>query len=108
MEKAAGVQLDQVWPKMDIQERFALTKSIARLQKAWMSTSFQDYGSLFYSPDLDESIPCGLINIYGYMTKDSRFTVGPSAGREFFDDGRINVKFDIGPCRQSYLQQGKY
>lgn len=40
MEKVEGVQLDKVWPKMDIKNRFEVAKAISRYQKAWMSTSF--------------------------------------------------------------------
>lgn len=61
MEKVRGVQLDNVWPRMDIKQRFELVKTIARYQKAWMSKSFTKYGSLYYSKDLQSS-GCILVN----------------------------------------------
>lgn len=101
MEKVAGVQLDKVWPKMDIKARFELVKTISGYQKAWMSTSFTQYGSLYYSSDLDDSDGCVLVKGDGSVAKDHRFVVGPSAGREFLDDGRIALDFNRGPCMDS-------
>ena len=98
MEKAEGVQLDKVWPKMDITKRFELVKTISKYQKAWMSRSFTQYGSLYYSSDLKDSDGCGLAKD-GSDVKEHRFAVGPTTGRGFLDDGRIEVDFDRGPCK---------
>ncbi|RAK96065.1 phosphotransferase enzyme family protein [Aspergillus ibericus CBS 121593] len=97
MEKAEGVQLDKVWPKMDIKKRFELVKTIAEYQKAWMSRSFTQYGSLYYSSGLPNIEGCVLVKEDGSNCKEHRFAVGPTTGREFLDDGRIDVDFDRGP-----------
>jgi hypothetical protein len=99
MEKAAGVQLDKVWPKMGIKDRFEVVKAISWCQKAWMSTSFAQYGSLYYSSDLDDSDACVLAKENGSDVQDRRFAVGLSTGRESLDDGRIALDFDRGPCK---------
>jgi len=52
MEEVPGIELEQVWPNISIQNRFADVKPIAALQKAWMSVSFTEYGNLYYSKDL--------------------------------------------------------
>ncbi|PYH34771.1 phosphotransferase enzyme family protein [Aspergillus neoniger CBS 115656] len=44
MEKVGGIQLNKVWPRMNINHRFELVKTIARYQKAWMSKSLIQYG----------------------------------------------------------------
>ncbi|PYI11902.1 hypothetical protein BO78DRAFT_302318 [Aspergillus sclerotiicarbonarius CBS 121057] len=87
MEKVEGVQLDKVWPKMDIKKRFELVKTISGYQKAWMSTSFTQYGSLYYSSDLPNSEGCVLVKEDESDFEEHRFAVGPTTGREFFDDG---------------------
>ncbi|KAH1486852.1 hypothetical protein LV164_008125 [Aspergillus fumigatus] len=96
MEKVAGVQLSKVWSKMGIKERFELVKTISGYQKAWMSMSFTQYGSLYYSSDTD-SDGCDLAKGDGSVTKSQRFAVGPSTGREFLDDGRMEMDSDRGP-----------
>ncbi|KAL4746589.1 hypothetical protein BDW72DRAFT_207203 [Aspergillus terricola var. indicus] len=93
----AGVQLSKVWPTMDIKQRFELVKTILGYQKSWMSTSFTQYGSLYYSSDME--YPEGYDLVKGSMAipKHRQFAVGPSTGREFLDDGRIALDFDRGP-----------
>ena len=99
MEKAQGVQLDAVWAKMGIEDRFKLVKGLARLQKAWMTCSFRGYGSLYYSEDLETSDPKPLYtDRNGVEVTDARFAIGPSTGRGFNDDGRSTLEFDRGPC----------
>ncbi|KAL2865292.1 aminoglycoside phosphotransferase family protein [Aspergillus lucknowensis] len=97
MEKVAGIQLSKVWPTMGIKERFELVKTICGYQKAWMSIPFTQYGSLYYSSDLEDSEGCALIKGGLSLPTHRRFAVGPSTGREFLDDGRIALEFDRGP-----------
>jgi len=54
MEEVPGIELEQVWLDMSIQNRFAVVKSIAGFQKAWSSVSFMKYGSLHFSRDLED------------------------------------------------------
>ncbi|KAJ5086507.1 phosphotransferase enzyme family protein [Penicillium alfredii] len=97
MEKVSGLQLDKIWPNMDIKERFELVKTISGYQKSWMSTSFSQYGSLYYSSDLPDCDECTLSKADGSEVKEHGFSVGPSTGREFLDDGRMALDFDRGP-----------
>jgi len=100
MEKLPGVQLDVVWAGMNIEDRLTIVKAIARYQKAWMSCSFNQFGSFYYSEDLDGPTQSPLYtNYHGVEVTDSRFAVGPSTGRGFIDDGRLIVEFDRGPCK---------
>ncbi|PWY77778.1 phosphotransferase enzyme family protein [Aspergillus eucalypticola CBS 122712] len=84
MEKVGGIQLNKVWPRMNIKQRFELAKTIARYQKAWMSNG------------------CILVNEDGSQFKDDQFAISPSTGRGFLDDGRIDVDFDRGPWDKLY------
>lgn len=54
-EKAKGVQLSSVWPKMTIQNRFAFLRNLAKLQRKWTQVVFSHYGSLYHSEDLDSN-----------------------------------------------------
>lgn len=100
MEKIPGVQLDVVWAGMEIQDRLTIAKAIARFQKSWMSCSFNQFGSLYYSKDLVGPTDRPLYtDCHGVQVKDSKFAVGPSTGRGFNDDGRSTVHFDDGPCK---------
>lgn len=100
MENVSGVQLDAIWPKMDIKERFELVKTISGYQKSWMSASFSQYGSLYYSSDLTNCDECTVFKAEGSRVKEPDFSIGPSTGREFVDDGRMALDFDRGPCKE--------
>ncbi|KAF2127104.1 hypothetical protein P153DRAFT_424425 [Dothidotthia symphoricarpi CBS 119687] len=103
MEKVSGIELERVWPSMDIKDRLKVVKSIALMQKAWTSISFHQYGSLYFTEDLDE--PTGTeplyFDAYGKGITDKRYQVGPSIGRESIDNGRATINFDRGPCKIS-------
>ena len=100
MEKLSGVPLDRVWGTMDIKDRLSIVKVITRHQKAWMSFSFKQFGSLYYAQDLNGHAQGPLYDDpQGFATTNSTFAVGPSTGRELTDDGRASVEFDRGPCK---------
>jgi hypothetical protein len=100
MEKVPGIQLERLWGSMKIEDRFKIVRTLARHQKTWMSASFRQVGSLYYSRDIEKQ---GTGYIYidsdGREVRDTLFTVGPSVGRDFFDNGRSAVEFDTGPCK---------
>lgn len=101
MERVPGIELEHVWPKMNVKDRFAVVKAIADVQKAWTSVSFTKYGSLYFSKDLD-STPDGqplYVDAEGKHIKDTCYAIGPSTGRENLDNGRATVNFDRGPCK---------
>ncbi|KAL9607872.1 MAG: hypothetical protein Q9167_007261 [Letrouitia subvulpina] len=98
MEKLSGIQLEVVWSGMKIEDRLTVVKAIARYQKAWMSCSFNQIGSLYFAEDLDGSTQSSLYTDgRGIEISNSRFAIGPSVGREFSDDRRSAVEFDRGP-----------
>ncbi|KAL1613217.1 hypothetical protein SLS60_001449 [Paraconiothyrium brasiliense] len=101
MEKAQGIELEKIWPSMNIKNRLALVENIAGFQKAWTSISFKRFGSLYYANDLDESSESEplYVDANGIDTIDERFAIGPSTGREMVDNGRATVQFDRGPCK---------
>lgn len=101
MEKILGIELERVWPTMKTEDRLAIVQDIANYQKDWTSVSFKNYGGLYYSKDLVSSSDNETLytDADGVDVKDPRFSIGPSTGREFTDNGRVGVEFDKGPCK---------
>ncbi|CAI7644528.1 unnamed protein product [Penicillium pancosmium] len=97
MEFAPGIPLSIVWDTMGIEAKCKLIMSIGKIQNTWASTTFSQYGSLYYASDLDRPKPCLLTRRDGSQIEEPRFAVGPSNGRYLLDDGRLNVSFDRGP-----------
>jgi hypothetical protein len=100
MEQVPGIELEHVWPKMNIKDRLAVVKAVGGYQKSWTSVSFMKYGSLYFSKDLNNALNEPLyVDAAGDYVKSTRYAVGPSTGRENIDNGRATVDFDRGPCR---------
>jgi hypothetical protein len=107
MEKVPGIELEQVWPSMDVKDRLTLLKNIAGFQEAWTSVSFKKFGGLYYAMDLDG--PTSNEPLYiaknGINVLDEKFAIGPSMGREMIDNARATIHFDRGPCKTSIWKQ---
>ncbi|PIA89672.1 Altered inheritance of mitochondria protein 9, mitochondrial [Cercospora beticola] len=96
MEKANGVSLESVWPRMKLADRLTIMKTLVEYQKLWASTPFPAYGSLYYDSDLSSdthSVPCESQASFS----GAAFVIGPSEGRDWIDDGRMLIEFDRGP-----------
>jgi hypothetical protein len=103
MEEVRGIELEQVWPKMSIQDRFAIVKSIASFQKAWTSVTFTKYGSLYFSRDLEDtpsSQPLYTDANGDYITNKA-FAIGPSTARGAVHSGKATINFEKGSCKQA-------
>ncbi|KAG5960060.1 hypothetical protein E4U57_000294 [Claviceps arundinis] len=99
MEKLDGVELQEVWPKMEIEDRLEVVKAVIAYQKSWASVSFEQFGSLYFAEDFKGENTPALVytDDQGQRVEDPRFVVGPSTSREMFDDGRGDIDFDRGP-----------
>lgn len=85
---------------MRFADRLEVVKQILRYQKKWTSTSFNQFGSLYFAHDVmtpDLHVPF-YFDESGTAIKSGRFAVGPSTGREYFDAGRASMHYDRGPC----------
>ncbi|KAI2044691.1 hypothetical protein LOZ43_006283 [Ophidiomyces ophidiicola] len=73
---------------------------IFNYQKAWTATNFEDFGSLYYIDDVNETMRRSTKPVF------DKFVVGPAAGREWVDHGRSKLQCDRGPWRslQEYRQ----
>ena len=101
MEEIKGVQLQKVWHSLKLPDKVRIVKQIFAYQKAWLSTSFSQIGSLYYADDIRVE------NRPEYLYKDSsshkirneRFAIGPASGRDWSDEGRNTLEVDRGPCK---------
>ena len=101
-----GIELERVWPRTRIADRFILVKAIIGFQKAWTSVFFKKFGSLYYAPDLEEitgNEPL-YVDANGVEVTDKFFAIGASTGRELTDNRRATIDFDRGPCKNSELR----
>jgi hypothetical protein len=100
MEKQTGVELSRLWDDMAGIDKFEIIKQVVDYERLFTSTKFTKYGSLYYAKDLP-SISNGeplYVDENGNEVSCSRFAVGPTNGRKFFDDGKGMVDMDRGPC----------
>jgi hypothetical protein len=102
MEKAPGVQLEQVWGRLDLGVRWKIVQMLAKYQQLWTAVSFPQFGSLYYKRDLLSAT--SLVYRAGEDSEilDERFAIGPSTSRQNVDDGRLGLDFDRGACKCPY------
>ncbi|PSK40209.1 hypothetical protein B9Z65_8149 [Elsinoe australis] len=62
MEKASGVQLESIWPKLGSKDRFAVVKTLGNYQKAWTSIRFHGFGSIYFT----DNVPSGMASALAY------------------------------------------
>lgn len=99
MEKAKGVLLSRMLPKMDIKKRWALTQAVASYQMQWAEAPFEAYGSLYYRADLPSvnAKDCAASDDRG--SKMERFVIGLTTARTYNEHGKISVRCNLGPCK---------
>ncbi|KAI7570425.1 hypothetical protein KC343_g7945 [Hortaea werneckii] len=101
MARVEGVPLDTVYGTMPVEDRFAVTKTISNYQKTWASIAFETYGSIYYARDFPKGRPLRFTDGDGAIREDASFSIGPTTGRDWYDDGRLSISFDRGPWRRA-------
>ena len=106
MQKAPGIQLEQVWSQMEIGNRLEVVKQIVYFEAKWASICIKQSGSLYSAPDVNEQSLQRLkySDQYDTIRYNENFAIGPSVGRDFYDAGRASVSFDRGPCMCASIQ----
>lgn len=100
MDKASGVPLGTCHHEMGVSERFMVVQAIAGYQERWTKISYEGYGSLYFAHDLDESR--GIQQPISHSTNGPsmhKYTVGPTNSRDWYDNERLLVELDRGPCK---------
>jgi hypothetical protein len=90
MEKYSGIELGRVWGNLLGKQKMEIVKQLATFTAQLSHAKFPYYGSLYYSKDIP--------NVSGTQI-DSRFSVGPTTSRTWFDDKRGEVDVICGPCK---------
>lgn len=104
MEKVSGRPLAEFWDNMKGRDKISLLQQISDIDSKFASASFPMYGALYYS---------------NYATKvqgsevpqqavPREFVVGPTTGRDTFDERRGEVAADLGPCKRLVLDAVKF
>ncbi|KAI9672324.1 MAG: hypothetical protein M1817_003346 [Caeruleum heppii] len=101
MEKIPGVELENVWEELTGRQRFEVVQQVVGFEASFASTRFSSFGSLYYAHDISKASQREdlYVNEEGTEVPHSRFAVGPTTSRMFFDDGRAAVDVDRGPWR---------
>ena len=89
MEKAAGVELAQVWGDLEPRDKVSLVKQLADISSRLGENRFSSYGALYFQKDLSQAEKHAI---------DDTFAIGPTTARAWFDDRRNEVDVHRCPC----------
>lgn len=82
MEKVSGIPLREVWGSFKPTDKLKVFLQVFKYQQAWATTSFDQFGSLYYAEDLGSLSSDRLfIDYKGSLVSNPRSTVGPAVGR---------------------------
>lgn len=103
MEEARGVALSHQWPTLSGDDKLQLIEKVVEIETTLASTSFREFGSLYYTKDLEHPARKDVLytNVTGTPIVDTRFSIGPTTDRRSLDNNRADVDFDRGPCEIS-------
>lgn len=104
MEKVPGIELENLWEDITGRQKYEIVKQLVGIEKSFTATRFTSFGSLYYADDVpkvsgDETL---CVNEDGTEIQCSRFAIGPTNNRMFFDEGRGTVQMDRGPCMKTF------
>ena len=101
METAKGVELASVWGTMNSKQKKNVVTSLAALEQNMVNAKFSKYGSLYYKDDLTAA-QCASGPLLARGTRNlgatEKFSIGPIAHRNFYEDERGLMNLNRGPC----------
>jgi hypothetical protein len=95
MEKAPGIGVSKVWPKLSEKHRLHLISEIVRIEKGALENPLPGYGSILFRSDVDPKMAHTVI--------EETFVIGPFMGKGFWTDEREIMDIDRGPCEHTFL-----
>ncbi|KAK1145263.1 hypothetical protein N8T08_004416 [Aspergillus melleus] len=100
MEKQAGVTLSNMWGSMKGKQKAQIVLQVVDIEKSLAAIKFRKLGALYYKEDLPAR-PSSMASLYidstGNEVQSSKFGIGPTNHRAFFDFGRADLDIDRGP-----------
>ncbi|KAH8811076.1 kinase-like domain-containing protein [Xylogone sp. PMI_703] len=109
MEEASGVQLKEVWHKMDIDDKTSIVENLVEIEKKLLSVSFTQYGNIYFTddtfPGCESAKLLGNVSVKLKREVEERFVIGPVVDAEFWVGKRASMAVDRGPWKlpQEYL-----
>lgn len=102
MEKVSGIELSHKWPELSGDDKYSLIQAVIGFERMLTSVSFKKLGSHYYAEDVIDSASQDVLYVKEQEgeVRSSKFAVGPTTDRKFFDDGRGAVEVDRGPCME--------
>jgi len=92
MEKAQGIQLQEVWDVMPPAQKCRFLAGLVNIEAKLLSTNIQAYGALYYDGDIaDAKYVCNENSL-------TKFCIGPSIHRLFWENKKAEMNIDRGPC----------
>lgn len=76
MEKAPGIELAQVWDRLEPRDKVPLVKQLAGICARLLGSKFLSYGALYFRKDLKDSKS---------HVVDDMFEIGPTTARSWFE-----------------------
>ena len=103
MEEASGVDLNQKWPILEIDKKFAVIDHLVSLQRRILqhTAKINGYGSLYFTED---AISLGLSKQLPISARAAgRFCLGRSTKYHFLDSTGSLDDANCGPCKLPYF-----
>ncbi|RDX41454.1 hypothetical protein OH76DRAFT_1326148, partial [Lentinus brumalis] len=102
MEVAQGVELDSAWQSLDIGQRMALVKDMAKIQSKFLSLPFTHHGSLYFKADV-EGVP-HTTDVFADPadipdSQRQKYAIGPSVDWELWRGTRKQLDTYRGPWK---------
>lgn len=98
MEKCSGVELHKVWNTITERQKAEIITKLVNYEAAFVSSTLPAYGSLYYAKDLDsKNIGHTVVARQGKGRNSSKFAIGPTTDRHYFDHDRADATSNRGP-----------
>lgn len=100
MEEARGIPLSHRWSTLRGDEKLTLIERIVEIESTMASTSFEEFGSLYYTKDVTQTArkDVSYTDTAGNPRVNARFLIGATTDRKTVDNDRASIDFDRGPC----------
>jgi hypothetical protein len=93
MENAQGIQLKKVWDIMSHKQKCSFLADLVSIEAKMLATSAGSYGALYFNDD----VPDGIL-VRGKEGAPTKFCLGPSVRRSFWEGEKAGMDIDRGPC----------
>lgn len=97
MEKVPGVPLSEAWSALTLRDRVKVVQKLSEIEKRFIGKDFKYSGSLYFTEDATSFTAAP--SLYEHASEDDRtFCIGPSANIDFWEEERVDMEIDRGPC----------